>query len=82
LDDFASNLAECPLQLNFGAETFAIGDTVSYRVAGSLEGFPFMETLLEVHDDHVLIGVDATLPLHITRRVAQRQAIMWSSCLI
>ena len=54
MDDFASNSAECPFQLNFDAETFAIGGTVSYRVAGSLEGFPFMGTLLELHEDHVL----------------------------
>ena len=27
-------------------------------MTGSLEGFPFVGTLLEVHDDHVLISAD------------------------
>ena len=30
----------CPFEFNFDADTFKVGDTVSYRVSGSLEGFP------------------------------------------
>lgn len=51
----------CPFEFNFDAATFKVGDTVSYRVTGSLDGFPFAGKLVEVHADHVLIAGD---PLH------------------
>jgi hypothetical protein len=31
---------DCPFEFNFDAATFKVGDTVSYRVNGSLEGCP------------------------------------------
>ena len=49
----------CPFEFNFDPATFKVGDLVSYRVTGSLEGFPFVGTLAEVHDDHVIILADA-----------------------
>ncbi len=52
----------CPFEFNFDAASFKVGDTVSYRVNGSLEGFPFVGTLVEVHDDHVLIAGDPREP--------------------
>ena len=52
----------CPFEFNFDETTFKIGDTVSYRVTGSLEGFPFVGTLLEVHDDYVVISADPNDP--------------------
>ncbi len=52
----------CPFEFNFDETTFKVGDTVSYRVNGSLEGFPFVGTLVEVHDDHVIIAGDPTKP--------------------
>ena len=45
----------CPFEFNFDPATFKVGDLVSYRVTGSLADFPFMGTLIEVHDDHVVI---------------------------
>ena len=48
----------CPFEFNFDPATFKPGDMVSYRVTGSLEGFPFVGTLLEVHSDHVIISAD------------------------
>lgn len=48
----------CPFEFNFDPTTFKVGDVVSYRVTGSLEGFPFVGTLLEVHEDHVVIAAD------------------------
>jgi hypothetical protein len=48
----------CPFEFNFDEKTFKPGDVVSYRVNGSLEGFPFVGTLLEVHDDYVVIAGD------------------------
>jgi hypothetical protein len=32
----------CPFEFNFDETTFKVGDVVSYRVTGSLEGFPFV----------------------------------------
>lgn len=52
----------CPFEFNFDPATFKAGDQVSYRVTGSLEGFPFVGTLLEVHDDYVVIAGDANDP--------------------
>ena len=52
----------CPFEFNFDETTFKVGDTVSYRVNGSLEGFPFVGTLIEVHDDYVIIAGDPTRP--------------------
>lgn len=52
----------CPFEFNFDPQTFKVGDTVSYRVNGSLEGFPFVGTLLEVHEDHVMIAGDPQDP--------------------
>jgi hypothetical protein len=46
----------CPFEFNFDPATFKVGDMVSYRVTGSLEGMPFVGTLLEVHDDYVVIS--------------------------
>jgi hypothetical protein len=46
---------DCPFEFNFDAATFKPGDVVSYRVTGGLDGMPFAGTLVEVHDDHVII---------------------------
>ena len=51
----------CPFEFNFDPTTFKVGDVVSYRVTGSLEGFPFMGTLIEVHEDHVIISADPNI---------------------
>jgi hypothetical protein len=48
----------CPFSFNFEPETFKVGDTVSYRVTGSLSDWPFVGILLEVHDDHVVLTSD------------------------
>lgn len=47
----------CPFDFNFDAASFKVGDTVSYRVVG-LDDFPFVGTLVEVHEDHVVIKAD------------------------
>lgn len=52
----------CPFEFNFDPATFKVGDTVSYRVTGSLEGFPFVGILLEVHEDYVVISPGETEP--------------------
>lgn len=60
MQGMGSDGENCPFEFNFDADTFKVGDLVSYRVNGSLEGFPFVGTLLEVHDDHVIISADPT----------------------
>ena len=52
----------CPFEFNCDETSFKVGDIVSYRVTGSLEGFPFVGTLIEVHEDHVLIAGDPNEP--------------------
>lgn len=52
----------CPFEFNFDPASFKAGDVVSYRVNGSLEGFPFVGTLVEVHDGYVIIAGDSTKP--------------------
>ena len=52
----------CPFEFNFDERTFKAGDTVSYRVTGSLSDWPFVGTLIEVQDDHVIISADPDDP--------------------
>jgi hypothetical protein len=52
----------CPFEFNFDEKAFKPGDTVSYRVNGSLEGFPFAGTLVEVHEDYVILSGDPLKP--------------------
>ena len=52
----------CPFEFNFDEKSFKAGDIVSYRVTGSLDGFPFVGTLVEVHEDFVLIAADPNEP--------------------
>ncbi|KHK91812.1 hypothetical protein [Novosphingobium malaysiense] len=57
----------CPFEFNFDEKTFKVGDTVSFRVNGSLEGFPFVGTLVEVHQDYVMIAGDPQEPEKLYR---------------
>ena len=51
----ATDGEDCPFEFNFDPASFKVGDTVSYRVS-SMEDWPFVGTLLEVHEDHVVIS--------------------------
>jgi hypothetical protein len=66
----------CPFEFNFDPETFRVGDTVSYRVTGSLEGFPFVGTLLEVHDDFVVIAGDPNDPTQRYRGTRESRPVV------
>ncbi|MFC3173967.1 hypothetical protein ACFOD9_06875 [Novosphingobium bradum] len=57
----------CPFEFNFDPATFKVGDMVSYRVTGSLAGFPFVGTLVEVHEDYVMISGDPARPEELYR---------------
>ena len=52
----------CPFEFNTDPATFKVGDSVSYRVTGSLTGMPFAGVLLEVHADHVVLTSDPDDP--------------------
>ena len=66
MKDMTNQGQACPFQFNFDPSTFRSGDTVSYRVE-SLGDFPFVGTLLEVHEDHVLLSEND--PSHPERRL-------------
>lgn len=68
---------DCPFQFNFDSATFKVGDTVSYRVSGSLDGFPFVGTLTEVHEDYVLISPgDPTKPQETYRGTRESRPLV------
>ena len=46
---------DCPFAFNFDPASFKPGDVVSYRVS-TMDDWPFVGTLLEVHADHVVIS--------------------------
>ena len=71
--------ADCPFEFNFDPATFKPGDVVSYRVTGSLEGFPFVGTLVEVHDDHVIIAGDANDPDTLYRGTRESRPVVQAS---
>ena len=52
---------DCPFEFNFDPASFKVGDMVSYRVS-TMEDWPFVGTLLEVHADHVVISPGPTEP--------------------
>ncbi len=66
----------CPFEFNFDEKTFKPGDTVSYRVTGSLEGFPFVGTLVEVHADYVLIAGDPNEPDKLYRGTRESRPLV------
>jgi len=66
----------CPFEFNFDPATFKVGDVVSYRVTGSLEGFPFVGTLLEVHEDHVIISADPDDPASSMRGTRESRPVV------
>jgi len=47
---------KCPFEFNTDAASFKVGDMVSYRISERFGDMPFVGTLLEVHDDYVVIS--------------------------
>jgi hypothetical protein len=66
----------CPFEFNFDPATFKVGDLVSYRVTGSMSDFPFMGTLMEVHDDYVVISSDPENPTDLMRGTRESRPIV------
>ena len=67
---------KCPVEFNFDPATFKVGDQVSYRVTGSLAGFPFMGVLLEVHDDYVVLTSDPDDPASRMRATRESRPVV------
>ena len=70
---------DCPFAFNFEASTFKVGDTVSYRLTGTLSDFPFVGTLVEVHDDHVVIAGDPNDPAALYRGTREDRPVVDAS---
>ena len=66
----------CPFEFNFDEKTFKVGDSVSYRVTGSLADFPFVGTLVEVHDDYVMIAGDPNDPAKVYRGTRESRPVV------
>jgi hypothetical protein len=47
---------KCPFEFNVDPTTFKVGDMVSYRISERFGEMPFVGTLLEVHEDYVVIS--------------------------
>lgn len=67
MQDMGEAGESCPFEFNFDEKTFKVGETVSFRVNGSLDGFPFVGRLVEVHDDYVMIAGDPQDPNKLYR---------------
>ena len=70
----------CPFSFNFDPDSFKVGDMVSYRVPDRFDDFPFVGTLLAVHEDHVVISPnDPTEPDKRMRGTRESRPIVHSS---
>jgi hypothetical protein len=65
----------CPFEFNFDPTTFAVGDTVSYRVA-TLADWPFVGVLVEVHDDYVVLTSDPAQKEHLMRATRESRPVV------
>ena len=66
----------CPFDFNMDPASFKVGDCVSYRVTGTLAGMPFVGTLLEVHDDHVVLTSDPNDPVSRMRATRESRPVV------
>lgn len=53
----------CPFSFNFDPATFKVGNRVSYRVPDRFDDFPFVGTIVAVHEDYVEISPNDPLSL-------------------
>jgi hypothetical protein len=67
---------DCPFEFNFDPATFKVGDSVSFRVTGSLADFPFAGNLVEVHRDYVIIAGDAGDPSVLYRGTRESRPVV------
>ena len=61
-------MEKCPFDFNFDPVSFKPGDVVSYRVTERFGDFPFVGTVVAVHDEYIEITAnDPTEPDRIMR---------------
>ena len=76
----ASGGDTCPFSFNFDPATFKVGDVVSYRIPDRFDDFPFVGTLLAVHEDYVEISAnDPTDPGKRMRGTRESRPVVASS---
>lgn len=74
---YASSTESCPFSFNFDPTSFKVGDLVSYRIPERFEDFPFVGTLVEVREDHVMISTnDPTCPDLVLRGTREDRPIV------
>jgi hypothetical protein len=49
---------KCPFEFNLDPASFKVGDLVSYRIPGKFADFPFMGTIVAVHENFIEITSD------------------------
>lgn len=63
MQDLVNSGEPCPFAFNFDPASFKVGDVVSYRIPDRFGEFPFVGTIVAVHEDHVEISPnDPTTP--------------------
>lgn len=75
-----SSNEQCPFEFNFDPSTFKVGDMISYRVPEQFYDMPFVGTLVEVHDDYVVISAnDPTDPDRRMRGTRESRPVVSAS---
>ena len=70
----------CPFTFLFDPATFKVGDMVSYRVPDTFDDFPFVGTILAVHEDHVELSPnDPSMPDKRMKGTRESRPIVHSS---
>lgn len=67
---------KCPFDFNFDPAAFKVGDSVSYRVPGMFQDFPFAGVLLEVHEDFVVLTSDVDDPASRMRATRESRPVV------
>ena len=66
----------CPFEFNFDPATFKVGDCVSYRVSGRFGDFPFMGTIVAVHENSIEVTSDPKDPHGVMRATRESRPIV------
>jgi hypothetical protein len=67
---------KCPFDFNLNPDTFKIGDLVSYRIPDRFADFPFMGTIVAVHETYIEIAADPSDPANIVRGTRESRPIV------
>jgi hypothetical protein len=70
---------KCLFDFNLEPATFKVGDLVSYRVPGRFNDFPFMGTIVAVHEDSIEICSDPTDPNGVMKATRESRPIVADS---